>query len=108
MRTPRFVRRKLRARGNVSGEEILTPSSAQDSSINHFASSVDSAGETVVWRRFMDQVSDITYRADGKRLGDENLHNDFGEFRHYIVEKYAYNMANRFAGKEPADVSRVV
>jgi hypothetical protein len=53
----------------------------------------------------MDQVSDITYRADGKRLGDENLHNDFGEFRHYIVEKYAYNMANRFAGKEPSDVS---
>ena len=53
----------------------------------------------------MDQVSDITYRSDGKRLGDENLHSDFGEFRHYIVEKYAYNMANRGAGREPSDVS---
>lgn len=53
----------------------------------------------------MDQVSDITYRADGKRLGDESLHNDFGEFRHYVVEKYAYNMAKRFAGKEASDVS---
>lgn len=53
----------------------------------------------------MDQVSDITYRSDGKRLGDEDLHSDFGEFRHYVVEKYAYNMANRYAGKEPSDVS---
>lgn len=53
----------------------------------------------------MDQVSDIAYRADGKRLGDEILHSDFGEFRHYIAEKYAYNMAYRFAGKETTDVS---
>ena len=53
----------------------------------------------------MDQISDITYKADGKRLGDENLHSDFGEFRHYIVEKYSYNMANRYANKEPLDVS---
>ena len=56
----------------------------------------------------MDQVSDITYRADGKRLGDESLHNDFGEFRHYIVEKYAYNVVNRFAGKEASDVSMML
>ena len=55
----------------------------------------------------MDQVSDITYRADSKRLGDESLHNDFGEFRHYIVEKYAYNMVNRFTGIEASDVSFV-
>ena len=104
MKTPRFVRRKLRARGDANADEAMSPNNGPDSSAHHFAS-VDSAGETVVWRRFMDQVSDISYRADGKRLGDENLHNDFGEFRHYIVEKYAYNMANRFAGKEPADVS---
>jgi len=51
----------------------------------------------------MDQVSDITYKADGKRLGDENLHRDFGEFRHYIVEKYAYNLANKHGNKEPLD-----
>ena len=53
----------------------------------------------------MDQASDITYKADGKRLGDENLHSDFGEFRHYTVEKSTYNMANRYANKEPLDVS---
>jgi hypothetical protein len=105
MKTPRFVRRKLRPRSDGNNDESMTAADGQDIPSNHFAISMDSAGETVVWRRFMDQVSDITYRADGKRLGDENLHNDFGEFRHYIVEKYAYNMANRFAGKEPSDVS---
>ena len=105
MKTPRFVRRKLRPRGEGNGNEGMATSDGPDVPGNHFAVSLESAGETVVWRRFMDQVSDITYRADGKRLGDENLHNDFGEFRHYIVEKYAYNMANRFAGKEPSDVS---
>jgi hypothetical protein len=105
MKTPRFVRRKLRARGDGNSDEAKSPNSGPDSSSAHHLPSSDSAGETIVWRRFMDQVSDISYRADGKRLGDENLHHDFGEFRHYIVEKYAYNMANRFAGKEPADVS---
>ena len=105
MKTPRFVRRKLRPRADSNQEGTNKPSDGTDIAASHFAVSMDSAGETVVWRRFMDQVSDITYRADGKRLSDENLHNDFGEFRHYIVEKYAYNMANRFAGKEPSDVS---
>lgn len=105
MKTPRFVRRKLKARGDVSTEEASKSLDGYSTTPNHYSVSADSAGETVVWRRFMDQVSDITYRADGKRLGDESLHNDFGEFRHYIVEKYAYNMANRFAGKEASDVS---
>ena len=53
----------------------------------------------------MDVVCDTSFRADLKRLGDDGLHHDFGEFRHYHVEKFAYNMANRAAGKEPADVS---
>ena len=106
MKTPRFVRRRLRQRGDGNADETMTSVDGQGVTPGtHFAMSVDSAGETVVWRRFMDQVSDITYRADGKRLGDENLHSDFGEFRHYIVEKYACNLANRFAGKEPSDVS---
>ncbi len=104
MKTPRFVRRKLRPRAETTLDGGIHPDGT-DIPTSQFAMSMESAGETVVWRRFMDQVSDITYRADGKRLGDENLHNDFGEFRHYIVEKYAYNMANRFAGKEPSDVS---
>jgi len=104
MKTPRFVRRKLRSSPDPSGGNSATASGTalESSGFQVSTSSSDSAGETVVWRRFMDQVSDITYRADGKRL-DENLHNDFGEFRHYIAEKYAYNMANRFAGKETTD-----
>jgi len=100
MKTPRFVRRKLKSRGESNPLESHL---GNDLATSQLFSSSESAGETVVWRRFMDQVSDITYRADGKRLGDESLHNDFGEFRHYIVEKYAYNMAKRFAGKEASD-----
>ena len=107
MKTPRYVRRKLKVRSDSSNDESMKPPEGQ-AQASHFSVSTDSAGETVVWRRFMDQVSDITYRADGKRLGDESLHNDFGEFRHYIVEKYAYNVVNRFAGKEASDVSIVL
>lgn len=98
MRTPRFVRRRLRSLSNrteMFGQE--------DSSSQPIDEGDESAGETVVWRRFMDQVSDLTYRADSKRLGDEHLHDLFGEFRHYVVEKYAYNMANRFTGGEPTE-----
>ena len=104
MKTPRYVRKKLRPTLDSSLGDMSTSARAPDSFGSQItSSSSETAGETVVWRRFMDQVSDITYRADGKRLGDENLHSDFGEFRHYIAEKYAYNMANRFAGKEPTD-----
>lgn len=101
MRTPRFVRRKLRRSYNRSDstekEETASTSSGGE----------DSIGETVVWRRFMDTICDISYRADSKRLGDERFSRDdlFGEFRHYIREKYAYNLTNRFIGNEPADVS---
>mmetsp|Transcript_14841 Transcript_14841/g.41321 ORF Transcript_14841/g.41321 Transcript_14841/m.41321 type:complete len:2002 (-) Transcript_14841:1881-7886(-) len=103
MKTPRFVRRKLRSRSeSLSSSANAHQSGNEDSSIAPL-SSTDSAAETVVWRRFMDQVSDITYKADGKRLGEENLHRDFGEFRHYIVEKYSYNLANKFANKEALD-----
>ena len=102
MKTPRFVRRKLRQR---TDDRNNNPSAPEDLSIAPLSSSTDSAAETIVWRRFMDQVSDITYKADGRRLGDENLHKDFGEFRHYIVEKYSYSLANKFLNKEPLDVS---
>jgi hypothetical protein len=65
-------------------------------------------GETVVWRRLMDQICDVAYKADSKRLGEENLHDDFGEFRHYVTEKFAYNLAKRVAGIDPTDVSITV
>eukprot|EP00934_Nitzschia_sp_Nitz4_P008391 Nitzschia sp. Nitz4//scaffold194_size40385//22916//30332//NITZ4_007530-RA/size40385-processed-gene-0.16-mRNA-1//-1//CDS//3329540334//8381//frame0 len=102
MKTPRFVRRKLRPRSETTDDTPPGVSGYAEFAPD-FSLSV-SAGETVVWRRFMDQVSDITYRADGKRLDEDNLHNDFGEFRHYLVEKYAYNIANMYAGREyPSD-----
>jgi hypothetical protein len=101
MHTPRFVRRKLRRSSSRSS------ATEKDSATSSVATGEESMGETVVWRRFMDQISDISYRADSKRLGDDHLHDLFGEFRHYIVEKYAYNMANRFTGTEPTDVSSI-
>jgi len=102
MRTPRFVRRKLRRSSSRTSSAMETDAAAASQSTS---SGEESSGETVVWRRFMDQLSDISYRADSKRLGDDHFHDLFGEFRHYIVEKYAYNMANRFSASEPTDVS---
>ena len=107
MRTPRFVRRKLRPRPQSShGDEVT---SAQELTLAE-PEREDSSGETVVWRRLMDQISDLCYRADSKRLGDDQIHSLFGEFRHYIVEKYAYNisMASRFSISSPVDVSSLV
>lgn len=117
MRTPRLVRRRLRRLGS------RTSSSEIDATPPRLMPLLEeSVGETVVWRRLMDQIADISYRADSKRLGDDNLHDLFGEFRHYVslvvfqrvlsqmmskvVEKYAYNnRANRFTGNDPTDVS---
>jgi hypothetical protein len=105
MKTPRFVRRKLRSRSDSRSSISGAQQNIQEDFSIAPLSSTDSAAETVVWRRFMDQVSDITYKADGRRLGDENLHKDFGEFRHYIVEKYSYSLANKYLKKDPLDVS---
>jgi hypothetical protein len=105
MKTPRFVRRKLRSKSDGRNSNHGSQHSAHENLSIAPLSSTDSAAETVVWRRFMDQVSDITYKADGRRLGDENLHKDFGEFRHYIVEKYSYSLANKYVNKDPLDVS---
>ena len=101
MRTPRFVRRKLRSRSSMS--EGSSAAVQEDTGNQALSEPEESSGETFVWRRFMDQVCDLSYRADSKRLGDEHLHDLFGEFRHYVVEKFAYNMANRFDGGEPME-----
>lgn len=98
MHTPRFVRRKLR---RDSSRSAVTES---DTRPMPFPSGEDSIGETVVWRRFMDQISDISYRADTKRLGDDHLHDLFGEFRHYIVEKFAYSTRRPVELGESLDV----
>ncbi|GKZ00839.1 hypothetical protein MPSEU_001035600 [Mayamaea pseudoterrestris] len=99
MRTPRFFRSKLRPRQSTLRNETTAHTLEVE------AEREESTGETVVWRRLMDQVSDLTYRADSKRLGDDRLHSLFGEFRHYIVEKYAYNisMASRLSISSPID-----
>jgi len=56
-----------------------------------------------VWRRVMDQFADVSYKADSKRLGESRLQRDYGEFRHYLVEKVVYNKENRSVGKEIVD-----
>jgi hypothetical protein len=51
----------------------------------------------------MDQVVDVGQRADLKRLGEEELAKDYGEFRHYLTERAICNDLNRAAGKEVLD-----
>ena len=84
LKTPRFVHR--RARG-------LTPdrSSSSDTSAFHSAETEKQTRVADVWRRFMDTVSDYALKADTKRLGEETLALDYGEFRHYLREKALYN-----------------
>mmetsp|Transcript_12443 Transcript_12443/g.23345 ORF Transcript_12443/g.23345 Transcript_12443/m.23345 type:complete len:2568 (-) Transcript_12443:2177-9880(-) len=50
-----------------------------------------SAAVTAVYRKILDQVSEISYKSDSKRIGEGNLQHNLGEFRHYLVEKVAYN-----------------
>jgi len=58
---------------------------------------------TTVWRRVMDQCADVSYKADLRRLGEDRLQLDYGEFRHYLVEKFAFNDENRTAGSTIVD-----
>jgi len=110
MKTPRFIRRRQpqRSQGSESLTDALetTTSNAllSASSLAHVPRSEDiSMGETIVWRRCMDLVSDVSFRADGKRLGEHHFLQYFGEFRHYHVEKHAFNAANRLEGRECAE-----
>jgi len=89
MKTPKIARQRL---------------CANDASSS--TTSSDATGETLVWRRFMDQVSDIGYKSDSKRLGDERFQSNLGEFRHYFVEKYTYNVV--IPHMEQKDVSWVI
>lgn len=101
MRTPRFVRRRLRSKNSSLSDGAMTDSSA----VATWPSPETSSGETLVWRRLMDLLSETAFKADGKRLGERYLHQYCGEFRHYIVEKSAYNIANRESGKPNIEVS---
>lgn len=68
-------------------------------------SSPEHSSATDVWRKLMDQIAEVSLRADLKRLGEKDLTHNYGEFRHYLVEKAAYNAENKAAGKESVDVS---
>lgn len=106
MRTPRLVRSRLRRQVSRSAND-----DEKEQTSKHIAGPLplleESVGETVVWRRLMDQISDVAYRADVKRLGDERLQH-VGEFRHYIVEKYAYNKRSSKIRDDQPDVSTLV
>ena len=95
MSRPSFVRR---------GESSLSDNS------DHWRAAAQSENSsssviTEVWRRLMDQIADVSYKADVKRLGEERLFLDLGEFRHYMVEKVVFNEQNRSVGIEPSLVS---
>ncbi len=67
-----------------------------------------STAATDVWRRILDQVSEISYKADSKRVGEERLQKNLGEFRHYLVEKVAYNEEHSDTGTPPTFVSEMM
>jgi hypothetical protein len=78
MHTPRFVRRKLR-------RSISRTSSEKDATLSFLTTGEDSIGETVIWRRFMDQVSEMSFKADRKTLGDGHLHDLLGESKNTLT-----------------------
>ena len=103
LRTPRLVRRREHTPSTDRGFSPLAfPYLEPD------AKRTESFGVTDVWRKLMDQIFDVAHRADIKRLGDDALLSDYGEFRHHLTEKYVFNKINRAAGKEILDVSVVL
>eukprot|EP00543_Licmophora_paradoxa_P010457 CAMPEP_0202479686 /NCGR_PEP_ID=MMETSP1360-20130828/95108_1 /ASSEMBLY_ACC=CAM_ASM_000848 /TAXON_ID=515479 /ORGANISM="Licmophora paradoxa, Strain CCMP2313" /LENGTH=1565 /DNA_ID=CAMNT_0049107021 /DNA_START=489 /DNA_END=5186 /DNA_ORIENTATION=- len=105
MRTPRFIRRRHVSRSSSSSSDNAV--SELTAGVAHapvvVADDSSSMGETLVWRRFMDLLSEMSHKADAKRLGERQLAQYYGEFRHYHVEKQAYNEARRTIGEENAD-----
>ena len=65
MQTPRFVHQKFHH--HRIGERSTSPVREVVSTNAPYLE--ETTGETIVWRQFMDQVCDVTYRADSKRLG---------------------------------------
>jgi hypothetical protein len=106
MRTPRFVRRKLRPKNSIISDDPAIDSRGDSGS--SWPPPETSSGETVVWRRLMDLLTDTSFKADGKRLGEQYLHIYCGEFRHFITEKSAYNIVNRESGKQNVEVSSTI
>lgn len=107
LKTPRSI--KNRARSLSPGKRARSLSAGHSPAISTLQSAdsdlKQKQSNSDVLRRFFDQISDVAHRADIRRLGEDGLLNNFGEFRHYLSEKAAYNKVNRAAGKEMVDVS---
>ncbi|CAB9520261.1 protein ligase UBR1 [Seminavis robusta] len=52
------------------------------------------SGEVMVLKNLMEHLAGISYEADLKRLGSDNLQQDFGEFRHFRAERRFYEKEN--------------
>jgi hypothetical protein len=98
LKAPRLAQR--RARGSTSSR-----TSDSDLSLPNLEHERQSQKAADVWRRFMDTISDTALKADAKRLGEDVIVDDYGEFRHNLTEKAFYNKMNKAANKEPIDVS---
>ena len=107
-KAPRFGRKRRHSRtGSASIDvESLRDDEIAFASKGILRSSSENSSATDVWRKLMDQIAEISHRADLKRLGEKDLSRDYGEFRHYLVEKAAHNVENKAAGKENVDVSQ--
>jgi len=101
-KAPRFARKKSHPGPRLDSSSTMRSIQEDEFPLSSTAVGTPSSA-TDVWRKFMDQVAEVSHRADLKRLGEKNLLSDFGEFRHYLVEKTAYNSENRAAGKEMVD-----
>jgi Proteolysis_6 C-terminal len=66
--------------------------------------------EVIVLKNLLEDICGMSYEADSKRLGSDNLHTDLGEFRHFITEKHYYNKSTECSGwplcllSEPVEV----
>lgn len=69
------------------GNVLWTPPSNQH---NHSSAQLSTA-MTAAYRKILDQISEISYKADSKRIGEDALQHHLGEYRHYLVEKVMYN-----------------
>ena len=94
LKTPRLVKRRA-----------FSLSTAGDLSSSDLKPSLQKESNSDVLRRFFDQIIDVGHKADFRRLGEEALYSNFGEFRHYLSEKVIYNKGNKEAEKEIIDVS---
>ena len=106
-KAPRFGRKRGHSRTDSAGieAEISRDDELAFARKGILRSSSEHSSPTDVWRKLMDQIAEVSLRADLRRLGEKDLTRDYGEFRHYLVEKAAYNAENKAAGKESVDVS---